>query len=144
MAEILDGKSPFKEEVVQLLEQSGIKDSAEEILGPFSDITNQVAEALWNAVLPSATTNSLYWPLLVLTALITVGFWIFRRGRGAKGADGHERPMGLLEYVLPKSIYTHKSARVDIWLYLLDSILMAIWVIAFLGCRAGDWPGAGG
>lgn len=44
--------------------------------------------------------------------------------------------MGLLEYVLPKRIYTHPSARVDIWLYLLDRGLMPIWVIAFLGSVA--------
>ena len=136
MANVLDGKSPFKEEVQQFLQETGIEESAAEILGPFSDMTNQVTEALWNAVFPSATINSLYWPLLVLTALMAIAFWIFRKGRGAKDADGREKPMGMLEYVLPKRIYTHDSARVDVWLYLLDRGLMPLWVVAFLGSLA--------
>ena len=89
-------KSPFKEDVLQLLESSGVKESAEEILGPYSDISNRIAEALWNAVFPSSTTSSLWWPLLVLTALITMAFWVIRRGRGAKGVDGRERRVGRL------------------------------------------------
>jgi len=129
-------KSPFKEDVQKLLDESGIKDSAEEILGPFSDISNRIAEALWNAIFPSSTTNSLWWPLLVLTAAITIAFWIFRKGRGAKGVDGRERRVGFVDYVLPKSIYTHPSARVDIWLYLLDRGLMPVWVVVFLGSVA--------
>lgn len=132
MAQLLNRKSPFKEEVQQFLEESGVKDASGEILGPFSDITNQIAESLWIAVLPGAP-NTLHWSLLLLTLIITIVFWIFRRGRGAKGADGRERPMGLLEYVLPRSIYTHQSARVDVWLYLLGRGLMPIWVLAFLG-----------
>jgi len=52
----------------------------------------------------------------VLTALIAAAFWFFRKGRGAKDTDGRDRPMGLLEHVMPKKIYTHQSARVDIWL----------------------------
>ncbi|MEE8077951.1 MAG: sterol desaturase family protein [Pseudomonadales bacterium] len=136
MANLLDGKSPFKEEVQLYLQESGIEESAAQILGPFSDITSQIGEALWNSIFPSSTTNSLYWPLLVLTALITIAFWVFRSRRGAKDADGRERPMALLEYVLPRRIYAHKSARVDIWLYLLDRGLMPIWVIAFLGALA--------
>jgi sterol desaturase/sphingolipid hydroxylase (fatty acid hydroxylase superfamily) len=103
-----------------------------EILGPFSAIANQVADALWEAVLPGAP-SPLHWPLLLVTALLTIAFCIVRKGRGAKGADGIERPMGLLEYLLPRAIYTHRSARVDIWLYLLDRGFMPIWVLAFLG-----------
>jgi sterol desaturase/sphingolipid hydroxylase (fatty acid hydroxylase superfamily) len=136
MADVLDGKSPFKEQVQQLLVESGVRDSTAEVLGPFSDITNRIAEAIWYAVFPGATTNSLWWPLLALTLIITTAFWVFRKGRGAKDAEGKERQMGLLEYLFPKSIYTHKSARVDIWLYLLDRGLMPVWVIAFLGSVA--------
>ncbi len=135
MADVLDGKGPFKEEMEQFVQESGLQEKSEEILGPFSDIANRIAEAVWNAVFPGSTTT-LWWPMLVLTALITSGFWLFRRGRGAKDADGRERPMGLLEYLMPKKIYTHASARVDIWLYLLDRGLMPIWVIAFLGSVA--------
>ena len=116
MAEPLDGQGPFKEEVQKFVEESGIKESSEEILGPFSDIAQQIAAAVWNAVFPGST-SSLWWPMLVLTALITTGFWMFRRGRGAKDADGRERPMGLLEYIVPKRIYTHawQPGDVVIW-----------------------------
>ena len=135
MADVLDGKGPFKEQMEQFVAESGLKESSEEILGPFSDITNRIAEALWNAVFPGATTT-LWWPMLVLTALITIAFWYFRKGHGAKDAEGRERQMGLLEYLLPKKIYTHQSARVDIWLYLLDRGMMPIWFVLFLGSVA--------
>ena len=135
MAQLAAGEGPFKEEVQQFLEESGIKESSEEILGPFSDLSHQIAEAVWNAIFPSST-SSLWWPLLALTVLITVAFWVFRKGRGAKDVNGRERPMGPLQYLLPKRIYTHPSARVDIWLYLLDKGLMPVWVIAFLGSVA--------
>ena len=46
MANLLDGKSPFKEEAQLYLQESGIEESAAQILGPFSDITNQIAEAV--------------------------------------------------------------------------------------------------
>jgi hypothetical protein len=107
MATPLDGKSPFKEEAEALVAQSGLGNSTKEILGPFSDIANQIAEAFWLAILPSATANSLYWPLLLLTAAMPAAFLYLRDGRGAKGADGHEQSMGLWEYPLPRSIYRH-------------------------------------
>lgn len=135
MADLLDGKGPFEDEVQQFIAESGIRETSEEILGPFSDIANRIVEAVWNAVFPSSS-SSLWWPLLLLTAIIAVVLWIFRKGRGAKDADGRERPMGLFEYLLPKRIYTHQSARVDIGLYLLDKGLMPIWVVAFLGSVA--------
>ena len=50
MAQVLSPESPFKKEVQQYLEESGIKETTDEILGPFSDITNQIVEALWNAM----------------------------------------------------------------------------------------------
>ena len=126
MADELSGQSPFKEEVRQFVEETGVVESAEEILGPFSDLAGRVADALYDAVLPGPQTNSLYWPLLVLTLLISAAFFVLRKGRGAKGADGRERACGILSYLLPRSIYTHKSARVDVWLYLIDRGLMPV------------------
>lgn len=136
MAEVLSHKSPFKEEVQQFLDESGVKEKSDEILGPFSDITNQVADSLWNAVLPGSPASSLSWELLTFTALTACAFWFFRRGRGAKDENGKERPAGLREYILPKAIYTHQSARVDIGLYLLDRGMMPIWALLFLGSIA--------
>ena len=43
-------KAPCSEEVQQFLQDSGIKDSAAEILGPFSDTANRLTEALWSSV----------------------------------------------------------------------------------------------
>jgi sterol desaturase/sphingolipid hydroxylase (fatty acid hydroxylase superfamily) len=108
----------------------------DEIVGPFSDIASQVAAALLDAVHPNSRANTLWWPLLLLLILTTVAFWYFRDGRGAKDADGREKPMGLFEYLFPKKIYTHPSARVDIGLYLLDKGMMPVWVALFLGSIA--------
>lgn len=137
MADLLSPKSPFKEEVQQYLEESGIKETTDEILGPFSDITNQVAEALWNALLPGSPFSSLSWELLTFTFICAAGFWFFRKGRGSKDASGKERPaQSLLQYLFPKDIYTHQSARVDIGLYLLDRGMFPIWFLLSMGAVA--------
>lgn len=137
MAQLISDKSPFKDDVQLFLEQSGIEEKSGEILGPFSDIANHVAEALWDAVLPGSPGASLSWELLTLTLIIAAAFWLLRRGRGAKGANGRERPtQSLLQYLFPKDIYTHPSARVDIGLYLLDRGMMPIWFALFLGSVA--------
>lgn len=137
MADLLSPKSPFKEDVQQYLAESGVQEKSAEILGPFSDITNQVLDALWNAVLPGSPFSSLSWEMLTFTVILATGFWFFRRGRGAKDANGRERPAaGWLEYVFPKDIYTHRSARVDIGLYLIDRGMMPIWFTLSLGSIA--------
>jgi hypothetical protein len=140
MADIISPESPFKEEVRQLLEESGIKEKSDEILGPFSDITNQVAEALWNAMLPGSPFSSLSWELLTftfITFICAAGFWFFRKGRGSKDATGKERPANsLLQYLFPRDIYTHRSARVDIGLYLLDRGMFPVWFALSLGTVA--------
>ncbi|MFT7129689.1 MAG: hypothetical protein ACI89U_001806, partial [Gammaproteobacteria bacterium] len=68
------------------------EDSPDTILGPFSDIANQIGTALMDAVLP-APTSTLGWPLLLLTFFTAMVFWFIRTGRGAKDANGRERPM---------------------------------------------------
>ncbi len=133
LARLLSGESPFAESVRQQLEQSGIARASEEILGPFSDISAHVAAALYTAVLPEASESSLHWALLLLTPLIAIVLFVLRAGRGAKGADGVERQYGLREYLLPAAIYTHRSARVDIGLYLIDRALVPFWILLFLG-----------
>jgi sterol desaturase/sphingolipid hydroxylase (fatty acid hydroxylase superfamily) len=137
MADILSPESPFKEEVQQLLEESGVREKSEEILGPFSEITAQVLDALWNAVLPGSPFSSLSWELLTFTFILATGFWLFRRGRGSKDATGAERPTSSwLQYLFPKDIYTHRSARVDIGLYLIDRGMMPVWFLLSLGAIA--------
>lgn len=132
-AQLLSGESPFWDSVRQQVAHSGLAQANEAILGPFSDIAAQVAAALYKAVLPEARKSSLHWALLLLTPLIAVALFALRRGRGAKGADGTERPCGLREYLLPAAIYTHRSARVDIGLYLIDRALVPVWIILFVG-----------
>lgn len=135
--EFISPESPFKADVADFMERSGIRDGSAEILGPFTDITHQIAEALYDAVLPGSPGASLSWELLSLTLLIAIAFYLIRRGRGAKSADGHERQAnGVLQYLFPKDIYTHQSVRVDIGLYLIDRAMMPIWVVLFLGAVA--------
>ncbi len=137
MAQVLSPESPFKEEVQTYLEESGVKETSDEILGPFSDITNQILEAIWNALLPGSPFSSLSWELLTFTFICAAGFWFFRKGRGSKDSTGRERPaMSLLQYLFPKDIYTHQSARVDIGLYLLDRGMFPIWFALSLGAVA--------
>lgn len=131
----LDGANPFKQQALQLAQNSGVAASAGAILGPFSELAGMVADSLYNALLPSVR-SSLHWALLLLTAVIALALYIARNGRGAKGADGRERPCGLLEYLLPRAIYTHPSFRADIGLYLVDRAVKPLWVIAFLGALA--------
>lgn len=133
LAGALSGDSPFKETVRLQLERSGIAQASEEILGPFSDISARIATAIYTAVLPEARKSSLHWAILLVTPLIALALFALRRGRGAKGADGVERPCSLREYLLPAAIYTHRSARVDIGLYLIDRALVPVWLILFLG-----------
>ena len=137
MADLLSLKSPFKEEVQQHLEETGIKERTDEILGPFSDVANQVADGIWNALLPGSPFSSLSWELLTFTFICAGGFWFFRKGRGSKNAGGRERPAkSLLQYLFPKDIYTHRSARVDIGLYIIDRGMMPVWFLLSLGALA--------
>jgi sterol desaturase/sphingolipid hydroxylase (fatty acid hydroxylase superfamily) len=100
-----------------------------------SEQARGIAAALYGAVVPHAQ-SSLYWPFLLLTVVLAVALYVARKGRGAKGADGRERPCTLREYLLPAGIYRHPSARVDIGLYLIDRSLMPLWGIAFLTALA--------
>ncbi|MFT5574283.1 MAG: hypothetical protein ACI9FR_003225 [Cryomorphaceae bacterium] len=63
------------------------------IVGPFSEMAAQIRDALINAIAPRPP-SSFWWPLLVLTITISIVFWFFRKGRGAKGASGHEWNFG--------------------------------------------------
>ncbi|MFT7526802.1 MAG: sterol desaturase/sphingolipid hydroxylase (fatty acid hydroxylase superfamily) [Arenicella sp.] len=105
------------------------------VVGPFTQMASQVGDALVDAIAPGPP-SSFWWPLLALTLTISGVFWVYRKGRGAKGADGHERQMGFWQYLAPKEIYTHQSARVDIGLYLIDKASMPLWTLAFLGAVA--------
>jgi sterol desaturase/sphingolipid hydroxylase (fatty acid hydroxylase superfamily) len=133
---LLSGASPFKESARHLALSTGLADVSDRILGPFSDMAARTADALYEAALPSSRSGTLYWPLLALTLAIALALFVIRAGRGARGADGRERAMGLGEYLLPREIYSHPSARVDIGLYLLDRALMPFWLVLGVGLIA--------
>jgi sterol desaturase/sphingolipid hydroxylase (fatty acid hydroxylase superfamily) len=97
--------------------------------GPLSEIF---------AWLGSNLPQDLHWSVLSLTLVIAVFIWWARDGRGSKGADGRERKSGLLEFLLPRDIYTHVSARVDVGLWLLERVLHPFWAIALLAV-VGPW-----
>ena len=108
---------------------TGTAASGSEILGPLTDITQQVAVIVWDTVAAN-TPRDLKWPTLLLTVFIGISIYLIRRGHGAKGADGQARKTGLLQFLLPKDIYTHVSARVDIWLWVLERIMRPLWAVS--------------
>ncbi len=124
--------SPFQEVVAEAVGASASAQQVDTILGPFSEIAERLSVELYAAVLPSVA-HRLNWFILLVTLVLAVALYVLRGGRGAKGSDGEERPAGLREYVLPRAIYTHPSARVDIGLYLIDYAMWAIWGFLLLG-----------
>lgn len=98
-----------------------------EIVGPFTDMVRAAVD-MTAANIP----RDLTWPMILLTLGIATLIWLIRRGHGSKGADGKERQVGLFEFLLPKDIYTHVSARVDIWLWVLERILRPLWAVGLL------------
>lgn len=71
---------------------------------------------------------ALHWRTIAITLLLATGIYLLRRGMGAKDADGRMRRMGFIEFLLPKDIFMHESARVDVWLWILERILRPLWI----------------
>ena len=104
---------------------------ADNIVGPFTQMSQTVAKFVWN----TAATNipqDLEWEIVLLTLAIAGLLWFLRGGHGSKGVDGRVRKAGLLQFLLPKDIYTHASARVDVWLWVTERIFYPFWAIALL------------
>ena len=113
------------------LENTHIATGAENIVGPFTQMSQTVA----NFFLDTAATNipkDLEWEVVLLTLTIAGLIWFARDGHGSKGVDGRVRKAGLLKFLLPKDIYTHASARVDIWLWVAERMLYPFWAIGLL------------
>ncbi len=100
-------------------------------VGPLNDILNAMTDAVWPVVLENIPRD-LQWPTLSVTVCLATIIWLVRGGHGAKGADGRERAAGLLQFLLPKDIYSHVSARVDIGLWVLERMLRPIWAVGLL------------
>jgi len=100
---------------------------ADVINGPWSEI----AAFVWRTVADNVPRD-LTWPVLLLTIALATAIWLLRGGHGAKGADGRERRTGLVGFLLPRDIYTHESARVDVYLYVFERLLRPFWAATFL------------
>lgn len=103
----------------------------EPLVGPFSELMQDPAGVLWTTASENIP-NDLRWHVILLTLTLATAIYFFRNGHGARGADGRERKTGLLNFLLPKDIYTHVSARVDIGLWLLERFLHPLWAVALL------------
>ena len=109
--------------------------SSGEIVGPFTDMLQSAATVVWDTTTANIP-GGLHWRMLLLTVFIAIVIYLIRGGHGAKGADGRERKSGLVEFLLPKDIYTHVSARVDVWLWVLERILRPLWAVAIFATFA--------
>lgn len=100
---------------------------ADASVGPMTELANRAL-----SVLAENIPRDLRWQMLLLMLVLATGIWLLRRGHGAKTADGRERRAGLLAFLLPRDIYTHASARVDVLLYAFERLLRPLWVGAAL------------
>lgn len=103
--------------------------NAEPVMGPFTDMLQQASSVLWS-ITSSNIPGDLHWDRILITLLIAIGIFSYYKGHGSKGADGHVRDAEILQFLLPKDIYTHVSARVDIWLWVFERFLRPFWAIA--------------
>lgn len=101
--------------------------------GPITEVLSLITEVIAGN-LPAA----LHWRTLIITLVLALGIFWLRRGMGAKDASGRPRRFQLLQFLLPPDIYTHESARVDIWLWILERFLRPLWVgILLVGLAPG-------
>ena len=99
----------------------------EQTIGPI----NEVLSALM-ATLGEHVPRDLTWPMLLLMLAIATAIWLFRDGWGAKDANGRVTHQSLIPFLLPKEIYTHTSATVDVGLYVVERCLHPLWATTFL------------
>jgi sterol desaturase/sphingolipid hydroxylase (fatty acid hydroxylase superfamily) len=101
-------------------------------VGPFTELVETYGPRVWDT-LAANVPRDLRWGWLLLMFAIAILLFVLRKGRGAKGADGRERPAGFLDYLLPRDIYTHVSARVDVGLWVFERALKPVWALLLLG-----------
>ena len=105
--------------------------SLEPLLGPLNEMLQGAGNVAWD-IIGQNIPRDLHWQYLAMTFVIATFLWCFRSGRGSRGADGYERKADFLTYLLPKDIYTHVSARVDIWLWITERLLRPIWIVLLM------------
>jgi sterol desaturase/sphingolipid hydroxylase (fatty acid hydroxylase superfamily) len=105
--------------------------TSQETTGPLTETVGQASDFLWE-ILANNIPRDLTWEIVLLTLVLATLIWLVRGGHGAKGAAGRERKAGLVQFLLPRDIYTHVSARVDIWLWVTERILHPFWAVGLL------------
>ncbi|HJN96314.1 MAG TPA: sterol desaturase family protein [Gammaproteobacteria bacterium] len=103
---------------------STLSQNPEAIVGPFTDIVQRTT-----GIIAANTPNDLHWDRLLIMLFLALAIFVIYNGHGAKAADGGERKTGLLQFLLPRDIYTHVSARVDVWLWVLERVLRPFWFV---------------
>jgi sterol desaturase/sphingolipid hydroxylase (fatty acid hydroxylase superfamily) len=109
--------------------------------GPLADIVQRASHQAWETAAANIPRD-LHWEIILLTLVLASLIWLFRAGHGAKGSDGRERKAGLVEFLLPRDIYTHVSARVDFWLWVLERLLHPLWAVGLLATVGPATEGA--
>ena len=104
---------------------------AEDLTGPLTETVQNASHLIWDAVAANLPRD-LHWQFVLVTLIIALSIWLIRDGHGSRDADGRERKAHLLQFLLPKDIYTHVSARVDIWLWVTERIMRPLWVVGLL------------
>jgi sterol desaturase/sphingolipid hydroxylase (fatty acid hydroxylase superfamily) len=104
---------------------------AEDLTGPLTETIQTASHILWDAFAANVPRD-LHWQFILVTLVIALSIWVIRDGHGSRDAHGRERKAHLLQFLLPKDIYTHVSARVDVWLWVTERILRPLWVVGLL------------
>lgn len=99
--------------------------------GPLTYLAEEVGGYLWHSVSVDFPPD-LLWPSLLMTLVLATALFWYRGGLGSRGADGRARKAGYLQFLFPRDIYTHVSARVDIAIWLLGRLLRPIWIVVLL------------
>lgn len=103
----------------------------EQAQGPLTEASSWLADFLWQTI-PANLPRDLQLDILLLTLVIATLICVLRHGHGSRGADGRERKAGLLQFLFPRDIYTHVSARVDVGLYVFERLLHPLWAVTLL------------
>jgi sterol desaturase/sphingolipid hydroxylase (fatty acid hydroxylase superfamily) len=102
-----------------------------DLVGPLSETSQEIGSFIWQ-IIASNIPRDLHWQFLAVTLVLAVFIWLARKGHGSRGADGRERPAPLLKFLFPRDIYTHISARVDIWLWIIERALRPLWFVGLM------------
>ena len=96
--------------------------SSSDTIGPLTQVFQQAVAYISEHGM-DYVPRDLQLDVVLLTLTIAIFIWFIRKGAGSKDAGGRERKAGLLQFLFPKDIYTHQSARVDLWLWITERVL---------------------